>query len=75
MEQSSEDELQPKPQRKVPKHVQIQEQEIAPQEPTYDELQYALFLCHGNCTSANADQKRDNKRGTRLLVLDETGWL
>jgi hypothetical protein len=74
MEQSSEDELELKPKRKVPKHVQIQEN--VPQESNYDALHYALFLCHGYCMSAKAAQQRDNNPGgTRLLVLDETGWL
>lgn len=73
MEQSAEDELQSKPQRRVQKHVQIQEN--FPLEPKYDALQYALFLCYGHSTSTKANYKQYNKRGTRLLVLDEAGSL
>ncbi|CRG86354.1 hypothetical protein PISL3812_03359 [Talaromyces islandicus] len=48
MEKSSEEELGLKLQRKIPKNVQIQEN--VSQEPKYDALQYALFLCYGNLT-------------------------
>ncbi|KAH8695269.1 hypothetical protein BGW36DRAFT_382415 [Talaromyces proteolyticus] len=69
MEHSSGDEISLKGERILKKRAQAQE--TTTRDPKYETLEYALFLCRGYCASPKVDHKRNNKRGTRLLVLDE----